>query len=90
LISDDGVYKPNPEKIKVILAGYPPNKVKFILDFVSTVIDRLNDGTLGNYVWGEIANNLGILREVSSIIDAFDVPIDEFRRKYGGNNGILS
>ena len=80
---DNIVYKPNPEKIRIILADYPLRKVEFILGFVSAVMVRLKDGTLSNYSWGEIANDLGILKEVDAIIDAFDIPEDEFYKKYG-------
>jgi len=81
----DITYKPNPEKIKEILVNYPPNKVKFILDFISIVIDRLKDGTLTLYNWVGIANDLGILKEVDSILDSFDIPEDEFYERYGGS-----
>jgi len=77
------VYKPNPVKIKQVLEGYHPDRVKFILDFVSAVLCRLRDGTLKNYNWPQIAEDLGIRPEVTAIIQAFDVPEVEFWRKYG-------
>jgi len=44
VLRDDIIYKPNPEKIIVILADKFPNQTKFILSFVSTIIDRLKVG----------------------------------------------
>jgi hypothetical protein len=84
------VYKPNPEKLKLILAGLPPHRVKFILDFVSAILDRLRNGTLANYSWGELARDLKILDEVDAIIRAFDVPANEFWAKYGQNVASLT
>ena len=77
------VYKPNPAKIAMVLKGYPIEKVRFILDFVGIVIERLRDDTLKDYNWCIIADNLGILSEVEQIVDAFDMPEKEFWDVYG-------
>jgi len=81
-MKDDVVLKPNPAKIAVILNGCSEKRVRFILGFVSIVIGRLRDGTLKEYDWQRIADDLGILGKVSQIIDSFDLPEDEFYSRY--------
>ena len=82
-MDDHTVFRPNPEKIKAILAGYPLNRVVFIITFMSAVIDRLKTGSLYEYNWAELAGSLGIYEEVDKIIEAFDMTKEEFYAKYG-------
>ena len=79
---DDAALKPDLDVIKVVLAGYSLSRVKFILSFVSSTIDKVKSGSAEVVDWPRIADELGMLDEVSKIIDAFSLSADEFCRKY--------
>lgn len=87
--NNEGILKPNPERIAEILAGVSMVRVRLVLKFVEVTLVRLRDGTLQRVEWCELADEMGILEEVSKVIDAFDLTEEEFYSRYSPSKGEL-